>query len=71
MFQLAILTAEMHVLVGARICQITHLLQEQRIFEYALYRLDQIRFQGAAVLLLGIACGKELLERMVALVCSK
>lgn len=58
----------MHVLIRARICQIAHLLQQQRILKDALYGFDQIRLQGAAVLLLGIACGKELLQGMVAFI---
>lgn len=58
----------MHVLIGPRICQIAHLLQQQWILKDALYGFDQIRFQGAAVLLLGIACGKELLQGMVAFI---
>jgi len=58
----------MNMFIGSRICQIAHLLQEQRILEDALNGLDQIRFQGAAVLLLGIASGKELLQSMVALI---
>lgn len=64
----ALLTAQMNVLVGSRICQIAHLLQQQRILEDALNGLDQIRFQGAAVLLLGITCGQELLQGMVAFI---
>lgn len=64
----ALLTAQMNVLVGARICQIAHLLQQQRILEDALNRFDEIRLQGAAVLLLGIACGEELLQGMVAFI---
>jgi len=59
----------MHMLIGPGVCEVAHLLQEQWILEDALNGLDQIRFQGAAMLLLGIPGCEELLQGVIALVC--
>lgn len=61
----------MDVLIGPGVGQVAHLLQEQGILEDALNRLDQIRFQGAAVLLLGIAGRQELLQGVIAFVWTR
>lgn len=57
----------MQVLFACRVGQIPQRLQQQRVFQNPLNRLDQIGLQRAAVLLLRVAGDEELLQRLITL----
>ena len=57
-------TDEMLVLAAGRISQIAQLLQQERILEDALDRLDEVGFQGGRMLLARIARLQKFLQRL-------
>ena len=57
------------MLLRLRVCQVPELLQQQGVLEDALDGLDEVGLERAAVLLPRVACGQELAQRLVALIC--
>ena len=57
-------TDEMLVLAAGRIRQIAQLLQQERILEDALDRLDEVGFQGGRMLLARIERLQKFLQRL-------
>ena len=60
-------TLQVVVLAGLRVGEVPQLLQQQRVLEDALDRLDQVALQGGGVLLTRVLPLQELLQLLVTL----
>ena len=64
--KLQLIAAQLHIGSTLYVCYL-ELCEKEGILEYPLNRFDEVRLQGSGVLLLWIAGGEKLLQRLISL----